>query len=64
MRLLSIIGTRPQIVKASAFSKSIEKTKEIEEILVHTGQHYDKGLSDLFFTAEAYPFPVFIISSI
>lgn len=49
MRLLSIIGTRPQIVKASAFSKSIEKTKEIEEILVHTGQHYDRGLSDLFF---------------
>ncbi len=49
MRILSIIGTRPQIVKASAFSKVIEGTSEIDEILVHTGQHYDRELSDLFF---------------
>jgi UDP-GlcNAc3NAcA epimerase len=49
MKLLSIIGTRPQIIKASAFSKTIEETAEINEILVHTGQHYDRELSELFF---------------
>ena len=49
MRLISIIGTRPQIVKASAFSRIAEEKTGIEEILVHTGQHYDRELSDLFF---------------
>ena len=49
MRLISIIGTRPQIVKASAFSRIAEKKTGIEEIMVHTGQHYDRELSDLFF---------------
>ena len=49
MRLISIIGTRPQFVKASAFSKIAEEKNGIEEILVHTGQHYDRELSDLFF---------------
>ncbi|MEI6050396.1 MAG: UDP-N-acetylglucosamine 2-epimerase (non-hydrolyzing) [Bacteroidota bacterium] len=51
IKLLNIVGTRPQIIKASAISRSINKhfSKEITEILVHTGQHYDKEMSDVFF---------------
>jgi UDP-GlcNAc3NAcA epimerase len=51
IKLLNIVGARPQIIKASAISRAINKyfSKEIIEILVHTGQHYDKELSDVFF---------------
>ncbi len=49
--LLNIVGARPQIIKASAISRAIRKyfSEEIIEILVHTGQHYDKELSEIFF---------------
>jgi len=51
IKLLSIVGARPQIIKASAISRAIRRffSEEIIEILVHTGQHYDKGLSEVFF---------------
>ena len=51
IKLLNIVGARPQIIKSSAISRAIRKhySKEITEILVHTGQHYDKELSEIFF---------------
>ena len=51
IRLLNIVGARPQIIKASAISRAISKhfSNDITEILLHTGQHYDKELSDVFF---------------
>lgn len=51
IKLLNIVGARPQIIKASAISRAIRKyfSKEITEILVHTGQHYDKEMSEVFF---------------
>lgn len=51
IKLLHIVGARPQIIKTSAISRAIRlKYKDqIEEILVHTGQHYDKELSEIFF---------------
>jgi UDP-GlcNAc3NAcA epimerase len=51
IKLLNIVGARPQIITASAISRAIKKhfSKEITEILVHTGQHYDKAMSDVFF---------------
>jgi len=50
-KIISIIGARPQIIKSSAISRMIEKrfANELEEILVHTGQHYDENLSKVFF---------------
>jgi len=51
IKLLNIVGARPQIIKSSAISRAIRKyfSKDITEILVHTGQHYDKELSEVFF---------------
>jgi UDP-GlcNAc3NAcA epimerase len=51
IKLINVVGARPQIIKASAISRAIRNhhSKEINEIIVHTGQHYDKELSDVFF---------------
>jgi len=51
LKILNIVGARPQIIKASAISRAIagEFSDEIEEVVVHTGQHYDRELSDVFF---------------
>ena len=51
IKLLNIVGARPQIIKASAISRAISKyfSEQISEVLVHTGQHYDKEMSQVFF---------------
>jgi len=41
MKLITIIGARPQFIKAAAVSREIAKHKEINEIIIHTGQHFD-----------------------
>ncbi|MDK2906721.1 MAG: UDP-GlcNAc3NAcA epimerase [Petrotoga sp.] len=48
MKLVSLIGARPQIIKEAILNKEFEK-KGIKEILVHSGQHYDFNMSDVFF---------------
>ncbi len=51
LKLLNIVGARPQIIKSSAISRAIRLhfLDDIDEITVHTGQHYDKELSEVFF---------------
>jgi UDP-GlcNAc3NAcA epimerase len=51
VKLINIVGARPQIIKASAISRAIRnrRANDITEIIVHTGQHYDKEMSDVFF---------------
>jgi UDP-GlcNAc3NAcA epimerase len=51
LKVMNIVGARPQIIKASAISRAISKefSDVIEEIIVHTGQHYDRELSEIFF---------------
>ncbi|MGB9821362.1 MAG: non-hydrolyzing UDP-N-acetylglucosamine 2-epimerase [Pseudothermotoga sp.] len=48
MRLLSLVGARPQIIKEAIIHKRL-KEHDVEEILVHSGQHYDYNMSDVFF---------------
>ena len=48
-RIVTILGARPQIIKASVVSAAIAASAELEEVLVHTGQHFDHKMSDVFF---------------
>ena len=49
IRTLIILGTRPQFIKAAMVSRAISKTTGIEEVVVHTGQHFDANMSEVFF---------------
>ena len=49
MKIVSIIGARPQFIKAAVVSKAFEEIGGINEVLVHTGQHYDENMSKIFF---------------
>lgn len=49
-RVVTIIGARPQFVKASVVSSEFRRVGGVEEVVVHTGQHYDANMSDVFFT--------------
>ena len=49
MKIVTILGARPQFIKAGSVSREIAKYDEVEEIIVHTGQHYDANMSDIFF---------------
>lgn len=62
MKILTVIGARPQFIKAAVVSRAIEKynvknTDKIDEIIVNTGQHYDKNMSDIFFCELGIPLP-------
>jgi UDP-GlcNAc3NAcA epimerase len=46
VKVVTVVGARPQFIKAAAFSREL---RDLQEVLVHTGQHYDPGLSDVFF---------------
>jgi UDP-GlcNAc3NAcA epimerase len=48
-RILTVVGARPQFIKAAVLSRAIAKTDGIHEIMVHTGQHFDPEMSDRFF---------------
>ncbi|MCK5081589.1 MAG: UDP-N-acetylglucosamine 2-epimerase (non-hydrolyzing), partial [Candidatus Omnitrophica bacterium] len=50
MKIVSIVGARPQFIKASAVSKAIKENTEIDDILLHTGQHFDWNMSQVFLT--------------
>ena len=63
-KILTIIGARPQIIKAAAISRAIKNnfSTQLKEILVHTGQHYDNNMSDVFFGELGIPKPDFLLS--
>lgn len=62
MKILTVVGARPQFVKAAAVSRAINRDNtsnagQLSEVIVHTGQHYDKNLSSVFFEELEIPQP-------
>jgi len=59
LKIVTVVGARPQIIKAAALSRAIRNSfsNEIEEIIIHTGQHYDANMSQVFFEELGIPNP-------
>ena len=59
IKIVTIIGARPQIIKAAALSRAIKNkfSDKIKEVIVHTGQHYDENMSQVFFDELGIPTP-------
>lgn len=61
MKLLTIIGARPQFIKASVVSKAIAEQAGLSEVIIHTGQHFDANMSDIFFDQLGIPRPDYLL---
>lgn len=57
MKIFTVVGARPQFIKAATVSRVIGQTANCSEILVHTGQHFDANMSDVFFRELDIPKP-------
>lgn len=57
MKILTVVGARPQFIKAAVFSRKIKSYSGVEEVIIHTGQHYDTNMSDIFFDELDIPKP-------
>lgn len=64
MKIITIVGARPQFIKAAAISRAFKAdfANRVEEIILHTGQHYDNNMSEVFFTDLEIPRPKYNIN--
>lgn len=61
MKILTILGARPQFIKAGSVSREIANFSDLNEIIIHTGQHYDANMSDIFFNEMKIPKPDYFL---
>src|SRR3989338_3101578 len=57
IKIVNVVGTRPNFIKVAPLVEEMGRHKEIKQILVHTGQHYDKSMSKTFFDNLGIPKP-------
>ena len=57
MKIATVVGARPQFIKAAVVSRALRVIPGVEEICIHTGQHYDRNMSDIFFEELEIPRP-------
>ena len=57
MKIVTVVGARPQFIKAAVVSREFKLHNNIEEIIIHTGQHFDENMSDVFFEQMSIPKP-------
>jgi UDP-GlcNAc3NAcA epimerase len=57
MKIVTILGARPQFIKASVLSNLLKDDTSIEEVIIHTGQHFDEMMSEIFFKSLDIPYP-------
>lgn len=62
MKILSVVGTRPNFIKMAPLYRAFHNHPDIEPVLIHTGQHYDANLSDVFFDQLALPIPDYALT--
>ena len=56
-KIVSVLGARPQFIKAAVLSRIIREKNEFSEVIIHTGQHFDSNMSDVFFHEMHIPKP-------
>lgn len=65
MKIVTVLGARPQFIKAGSVSREIQRQealgRDIKEVIVHTGQHYDSNMSDIFFDEMKIPKPNYLL---
>lgn len=61
MKVLTVIGARPQFIKAGVVSAELAKYPDVDEIVVHTGQHFDSNMSDVFFSELRMCLPKYVL---
>lgn len=59
MRIITIVGARPQFIKAAVISRALRNYPQVEELIIHTGQHHDPNMSDVFFKEMEIPHPAY-----
>ena len=57
MKIITVLGARPQFIKAAMGSKNLIAEDSISEVIIHTGQHFDQNMSDIFFIEMGLPKP-------
>jgi len=58
-KVVTVVGARPQFVKAATISRAIDQTPDMQEVMIHTGQHFDANMSDIFFDELGIPKPAY-----
>ena len=57
MKIITVVGARPQFIKAAVVSRIFRERQNLDEVIVHTGQHYDANMSHIFFDELDIPKP-------